>query len=62
MALRNVVGSFPNQGAEDLLVVVGYTTSPDRLLEVGLIVDEIDPRVIHAMPARRQYRERLPEP
>lgn len=49
-AVRNYVKVYDLDG---LLMFIGPTTA-GSMVEVGVIEDE-DPRIIHAMPARRKF-------
>lgn len=52
-ALAHPLRTFTDQGDDSLVMVIG-TARNGQVLEVGL-VDDDDPRVIHAQPARRKY-------
>ena len=51
-ALRNYVRVFRDQG--EVTMFVGPAQN-GAMLEVGVVEDDEDPRIIHAMPARAKY-------
>lgn len=53
-ALRNHVDLFEDQGAHELVIFIG-PAHDGTLLEVGVIEDEFQDRVVHAMRARKKY-------
>lgn len=53
-ALRNRQRVFEDQGMHQLPMVIGPARD-GTMLEVGIIEDPDDPRIIHAMPARRKF-------
>jgi len=50
-ALRNYVRVF-DQG--EVVMFIG-PAADGAMLEVGVVEDDEDPRIIHAMPARRRF-------
>lgn len=53
-ALAHPLRTFTDQGDVSVVMVIG-TARNGQVLEVGLVDDDEDPRVIHAQPARRKY-------
>lgn len=53
-AIRQYVRVIGDQGAEELVMFIGPARD-GTMLEVGVIEDDEDPRIIHAMPARRKF-------
>lgn len=52
--MRHPIRIVPSQGDREVLMYVGPARD-GTVLEVGLINDEEDHRVIHAQPARAKY-------
>ncbi len=51
-ALRNYVRVFDDQG--EVAMFIGPALD-GTMLEVGVVEDDEDPRIVHAMPARAKY-------
>ncbi|RZU31760.1 hypothetical protein [Blastococcus saxobsidens] len=57
-ALRNAVVDYPHQGDHELTMAVGPARNGVTMVEVGYLTSEDGLLVvIHAMRARRKYRE-----
>lgn len=54
-AVRNFIRRFPHQGLHAVTVLVGPARNGVSLLEIGIIEDADDPRIIHADTARAKY-------
>lgn len=54
-AVRNFVRRFPHQGLHDVTILVGPARNGVTLLEIGIIEDPDDLRIIHADTARAKY-------
>lgn len=53
-ALEHYIRVFTDQGDTELAMFIGPARS-GAVLEVGVIEDDDDPRIIHAMPARAKF-------
>ena len=53
-ALRHPLRDYPDQGTHKLTLVIGPARD-GSILEVGIVEDEVETRVVHAMPARPRY-------
>jgi len=53
-AVAHPLRTFTDQGDLGVVMVIGPARN-GVVLEVGLVDDDTDPRVIHAQPARRRY-------
>lgn len=53
-ALRNYVRVISEQGDAEVAMFIGPARD-GSMLEVGVVLDEEDPRIVHAMPARRKF-------
>lgn len=53
-AVEHYIRVFADQGDEELVMFIGPARS-GAVLEVGVIEDDDDPRIIHAMPARAKF-------
>lgn len=53
-AVRNYLKVIATAGDAELAMIVG-PASDGRILEIGVVDDEQDPRIIHAMPARPKF-------
>ena len=53
-AIRNYVKVLPDQGDSELVMFIGpgYDAT---MLEIGVVEDDEDPRIVHAMKARAKY-------
>ncbi|WP_159618098.1 hypothetical protein [Ruania rhizosphaerae] len=52
--MDNYVRVYAEQGDAEVAMFIGPARNGD-MLEIGVVLDADDPRVIHAMPARRKY-------
>lgn len=53
-AVAHPLRAFTDQGDLSLVMVIGPARN-GVVLEIGLVDDDTDPRVIHAQPARLKY-------
>lgn len=53
-ALHNYVRVVTEQGDAEVAMFIG-PAQDGSMLEVGVVLDDEDPRIIHAMPARRKF-------
>lgn len=53
-AIEHYLRAFTDQGEQELVMFIGPARS-GAVLEVGVIEDDDDPRIIHAMPARAKF-------
>jgi hypothetical protein len=53
-AITHHLSYFVDEGDEELVMFIGPARN-GAVLEVGVVEDDEDPRIIHAMPARRKF-------
>jgi hypothetical protein len=59
-AYRLPIRIFPDEGDWELAIHIGPATNGITLLEVGVAYDaDGKPLIVHAMPARKTYLDRL---
>ncbi|MBA2560926.1 MAG: hypothetical protein H0V07_13775 [Propionibacteriales bacterium] len=54
-ALRNYMSVFVDEGDAALAMFIGPAQDGTTVLEVGVVEDDDDPRIIHAMPVRAKF-------